>query len=430
MVGLLRNLLVGLVFFALALLSFMTGLGHPGEIVFDETHYVPAARELLSLNYNSNPEHPLFAKEMIAAGIALFGDTPFGWRFFSAFFGALSILAAFQISLHLFRSLTLASLTTWLLLTSITVTISARIAMLDSYTWPLMMISAAFLIASSGRRTPPVIVIACLVMGGAFLGLAAGSKWVAGIYAFLALMGLITARLFAVLRAGRPLYHVWLGRDFTAWPEFSLLFLSVVFGLTSLIVYFATFLPALFWQQDPLSLPGLFTFQFDMLNRQTLPLAENSYESEWWEWPLLLEPIWYHFQDAPKGGHEAILYIGNPVIFWGGLPAVIFTLVQGVRKQNGTALWLALAWLASWLIFAVLPKQIGFFYYYHGSGILLCFVIAAAMSLLPLGRGRNAIVGVFGLTATGVFLFFFPVIYATAIPTDQWTSYVWLPGWT
>ncbi|MEI9928571.1 MAG: hypothetical protein WDN44_13830 [Sphingomonas sp.] len=40
----------------------------------------PAAQTLLSLGGPRNTEHPLVGKELIALGIALFGDNPFGWR--------------------------------------------------------------------------------------------------------------------------------------------------------------------------------------------------------------------------------------------------------------------------------------------------------------------------------------------------------------
>ena len=59
-------------------------LAIPSKPYFDEIHYLPAARELLERGLYINREHPLFAKQLIALGIALFGDNPLGWRIFSA----------------------------------------------------------------------------------------------------------------------------------------------------------------------------------------------------------------------------------------------------------------------------------------------------------------------------------------------------------
>ena len=47
-----------------------------------------AARALLALSAPANIEHPPFAKELIAIGMRLFGDNPFGWRFMSTLAGS------------------------------------------------------------------------------------------------------------------------------------------------------------------------------------------------------------------------------------------------------------------------------------------------------------------------------------------------------
>ena len=56
----------------LALVCFRLGI--PSKPYFDEIHYLPAARALLAGSDWLNREHPMFGKEVIAAGIGLFGD--------------------------------------------------------------------------------------------------------------------------------------------------------------------------------------------------------------------------------------------------------------------------------------------------------------------------------------------------------------------
>src|SRR3546814_12530207 len=45
----------------------------PHTLVFDEVHYVPAARTMLALATPVNTERPLLGKAIIADGLALFG---------------------------------------------------------------------------------------------------------------------------------------------------------------------------------------------------------------------------------------------------------------------------------------------------------------------------------------------------------------------
>ncbi len=87
-----------------AILSRLVGLGHPHELVFDETYYVKDAFTLSQLGYEGSwpadanlafnagtptgyltapsfVAHPPVGKWIIAAGLALFGaGDPFGWR--------------------------------------------------------------------------------------------------------------------------------------------------------------------------------------------------------------------------------------------------------------------------------------------------------------------------------------------------------------
>jgi len=71
--------------------------------VMDEVFYVPAAQTLLQGNQcapyadNCNMEHPFLAKALIASGMAIFGPNDFGWRFFNAVLGSLSIPLLFGL---------------------------------------------------------------------------------------------------------------------------------------------------------------------------------------------------------------------------------------------------------------------------------------------------------------------------------------------
>src|SRR6188474_1696483 len=68
----------------------------PSTPFFDEIHYLPAARAILALSHPANPEHPPLGKELLALGIALFGDRPLGWRIMPVLFGTLGLFAAMR----------------------------------------------------------------------------------------------------------------------------------------------------------------------------------------------------------------------------------------------------------------------------------------------------------------------------------------------
>lgn len=92
-IGHLLLLLLGLHLFAM---SFPNG---SSDYVFDESYYVPAAKDLLKFIPN-NLEHPFFGKIWGALGIYVFGDNFLGWRIFYVVIGVLSVYALYKLALN------------------------------------------------------------------------------------------------------------------------------------------------------------------------------------------------------------------------------------------------------------------------------------------------------------------------------------------
>ncbi|MCP3063611.1 glycosyltransferase family 39 protein [Myxococcus sp. K38C18041901] len=91
--------LVGLV--AGVLLLHLLIIDQPAlSYVFDEAHYVPAARCLLD-GTACNEEHPPLAKVLIALSIQAFGDRGFGWRLPSVFAGSFTLVLLYLLTRRL-----------------------------------------------------------------------------------------------------------------------------------------------------------------------------------------------------------------------------------------------------------------------------------------------------------------------------------------
>lgn len=405
--GRLAALILGVGSFAL----FAYRIGQPPTIYFDETHYVPAARALIAHSGPVNIEHPLLAKTMIAAGMLIFGDNSLGWRLPSAFFAATSVVALFWIALMMFRNVAPAALAALLLVFNQTLFIQARIAMLEMPMTACILLSGGCFLrasraASGGRRWE--------YAGAVLLGLAVGSKWLAIPYAalFLSVAGWSKSR-----KGGHDLGFLI---DHVV-PDMAKL------GLVAVLSYLATFWPAFLYTDKPMTLGHLLGFQFEMLHAQSGHMPSHPYQSAWWQWPLMLRPIWYLFTKS-SGGYEAVLLVGNPIIYWGGVLIVLLSASGWLRRRSGSlqiALGMYLFSLAIWLL---IPKQIGFFYYYNLSAIALCLVIAAFFE----GYGQRGVrvLGWFTALSGAMFIYFYPIISALPLPTDNtWTNWVWMKSW-
>lgn len=113
-----------------------SGTGVQG-CVMDEVYYVPAAQALLSGEKcgpyldNCNLEHPFLAKAFIAAGIKLFGNNTFGWRFFEGLLGTASIPVLFGICWKLTKNRELSLIATFLLAFDTYFFVQSSIAVID-----------------------------------------------------------------------------------------------------------------------------------------------------------------------------------------------------------------------------------------------------------------------------------------------------------
>jgi hypothetical protein len=105
----------------------------PGEAVLRRDPLLPAARAILALSHPLNPEHPPLGKEILALGIALFGDRPLGWRIMPALFGTLGLFAAMRAMWFASASRFATIACGVLLVTAFPLFVQSRIAMLDIF---------------------------------------------------------------------------------------------------------------------------------------------------------------------------------------------------------------------------------------------------------------------------------------------------------
>ena len=121
----------------IAALAFLTlalvRIDIPSQLYFDEVHYLPAVRALMDFGTAANLEHPPLAKQLIAVGIWLFGDNPFGWRIMSVLFGTLALFAMMRAMWFASCNRAVSLLTGLFAGTNFLLFVHARIAMLDIF---------------------------------------------------------------------------------------------------------------------------------------------------------------------------------------------------------------------------------------------------------------------------------------------------------
>ncbi|SFK49000.1 Dolichyl-phosphate-mannose-protein mannosyltransferase [Sphingomonas sp. NFR04] len=423
-----RPWLVALLLGLAAQLLFTLHIDQPGQIMFDEVHYVPAAKTLIELSGPRNTEHPLLGKELIGAGMDLLGDNPFGWRLMPTLAGTATVLGVFAFLWILMRGRMRVAVTGAVLaMLNQSLFVQARTAMLDVFLGAFLLWGMVFLLWAMHGTPGQVRWRWC--MGAALLGLATAVKWAAAPYIAVFGLALIAVRLRDIRHARRPIAAALLSGDQPHWPGLSTLAALLLLGAISIPVYFATFAPTFFYLTGATEgLTGLLHLQREMYEAQTQVLPHHTYQSEWWSWPLMLRPIWF-FYEWDHGAQRGVLLIGNPVIMWGGLVAVLASYILWFRTKAWRPLAVALLWTFSVAIYAIIPKSLGFYYYYHLSAIFLCLVLPVTFHQFDRLRAKGWEEWYLALALVS-FGYFYPILSAAPLNDVQsYTHWMWLPSW-
>ncbi len=405
---------------------FLINIQHPYALFFDEVYYVPAARHLIDLSAPINEEHPPFAKCLIALGITIFGDNHWGWRLPSALFGGITLFGALMFTWELYRSARIAVLTGLFLIAGHLLFIQSRIAMLDIFMAAFLMLAlwqlAAAVRAEHGAWKR-------LAWAGAMLGLSIACKWTAAPY------GLVTSLGFLLWRAGLLGKRAWnpgtLLLDRTTGPVrgVSLVEAGLLLGLLPAIVYLATFLPMAFFAEKSVPVTHFLMYQWEIAKHQAGVMAPHPYSSAWWQWIIDERPIWYLYEQA-EGAIRGVLLLGNPIIMWAGLPALILSVVMGVKLKNWALFVPTGLWLVGVEIWIVLPKKVTFYHHYFVPSFFLIIALAATIEYLWLRDRKYVAPAILVLAALAVFVDFYPILAALPLSGAQaFNHWMWLPSW-
>ncbi len=140
--------------------------------IFDEAHYIPAVRKML-LGENVNLEHPPLTKILIALGIGLLGDNPWGWRTINIAFSAMSISLVGLLAYRVSKEIKLAMVSQMLIVTDVTFFNVGGFAMLDPPSIFFMLLSLYLLLMGKRVLSGLAMGLALLSKISAFIGLVA-----------------------------------------------------------------------------------------------------------------------------------------------------------------------------------------------------------------------------------------------------------------
>jgi dolichyl-phosphate-mannose--protein O-mannosyl transferase len=251
-----------------------------------------------------------------------------------------------------------------------------------------------------------------LALGIFFFYLAFSVKWTA----FFGLIGQIILLTIAFFWGSR----LYLREIITKIASFLRPLLATLFLLViGSSVYLITFIPYVAMGH---SLGELYNLQWSMYTFHSQLQATHPFSSEWWSWPFIFKPLWLYFQSLPNNMVSTITAMGNPVIWWVGLPIVLIALWKGFRERAPSYLFIGILYMFQWIPYAFISRSL-FIYHFYSNVPITIIALAAVLSESWSRPSERKFVVLFLAASLTVFITFFPVI--SGLPVPAWyTQYL------
>jgi dolichyl-phosphate-mannose--protein O-mannosyl transferase len=341
---------------------------------------------------------------------------PFGWRFMPAIAGILAVAAFYMVARRLFGRTGWASVAGLLFAFDFMHFAQSRMATVDVFV--LLFVLLAFWCLLENERRPesrPWLLGAGLALGG---GMA--TKWSAA-YAVGAVVLLFAAGEWRRLR----------GNAEPGAAARAAVRSIVCLAVAPLVVYAASWLPSVV-SPVGMSWAGVIERHIQMYRYHSALAETRWYSSAWWQWPLDLRPIWLYrgTVDIAPDRVASIVTMGNPGVWWAGTLAVPAAAVLAVLKRDRTAAWILVAFLCSYLPWAIGVRGLTFIYHFLPAVPFMILALAYCLGRLverfPLTR--LAVIA-YLVTVALIFALFLPLLSGIPVPRAYAQAMQWLGSW-
>ncbi|MDB4868908.1 MAG: phospholipid carrier-dependent glycosyltransferase [Cohnella sp.] len=400
------------------------------SMYFDEIYHGRTAYEFLHLMEPYENTHPPLGKVLLEIGVKLFGMTPYGWRFMAAVCGTLMVPVMFAAAKGMFGRTRYAFLAALLLVLEGFHLVESRMANVDIFgvTFTIMMYYAMYRFGETAWRNGGLGKgISWLALSGIFFGCASAVKW-NYMYGGVGLAFLFFLALRRQYRRARSEGEQGLGGR----TVLTLLAAFVFFVAVPAGIYAASYIPFEKATQAKDDWHNLWQYQKNMYDYHKGVKEQHPYASKWYTWPLMLRPVWYYGGvDLKPGDAQSIAAIGNPLIWWGGLLAMLASWWIGWRRRDRVVLTIAVMYLSFYVPWMVAPRSITFLYHYFPMVPLLILSLVWMMRWWEeRDYGKRRLTIWVCVVAASLFAWFYPVLTGATMSREVMNIALrWLPSW-
>lgn len=404
---------------------------------FDEVFY---PRTALDFIYHITPferTHPPLGKYFVMIGMLVFGVNPFGWRIMGTLFGVAMIPLMYLFGLKIFKKRFFAFCTAFLMMFDFMHFVQTRISTIDVYVTFFVILMYYYIYDYFIKKPYKVGLKKSLVplfLCGLILGIGAATKWIA-LYGAVGLL-----LIFIIVKLDEIAYYTAYRQSGLSSELFSKFWSKYFFKTALACILFFIIIPAIIYFASYTSImlvPGngvkeFFNNQAHMYSFHNELNIKHSYSSPWWAWPIMAKPIWFYGSKALAAEKltSSIICMGNPLIWWFTIPALIAGIIFAIRRKDKYMIVPIFGALFQYIPWMVVRRMAFIYHYFSVMPFLIIIMVYLLKIFSELGKPAKRIIYIYLILTALLFVMFYPILSGLVIPRWYATFLEWFPGWS
>jgi len=457
-------------------------ISYMNSTYFDEIYYARSAYEYANGQDAYEWSHPPLGKLLITIPVAIFGYSPFTYRLMGNLFGILLIPIMYILAKKLFKNRKWAILAGLIMMFDTFHFAHTRIALVDGFQVTFILLSVLFMknYIDLNKKDEFKKKAINLLLSGLFFGCAMATKWNAAYFGiglaitfFIHLLkqynvtikkiikGITVNRIikFASIMAIIPfvLYYLvfLIGSKSTAITFLKIYYLIVAFCVLLAFIIFMikdkellklfgicvlsfVVIPVVIYASSYLLFPnlsyyngtvgGIIDINQMMYNYHSTLDATHPFSSVWYEWPVMINPVWFFSGTTQEGVRMTITDIGNPAIWWVGIIGVCYLLINSIKDKDKNSIFLLIFILSTFIPYVFIGRLMFMYHYFITLPFVMLGIVAFIKWITEKLKNDRVYYGYIVLIII-MFIIFYPIVSGMPVGDDYIKALRWLPKW-
>lgn len=421
---------ITMLLFGIGLVIRLINLDVIDQEVFDEVHYIKFAESYLS-GLTVNDGHPPLGKYLIMLGIIILGHNFWGYRIFTALFGALITLQIIGLSWNISKDKTTALISGTLFVSSGIFIVDSRFALTNIFLVSTGLSSLIFYISGINSTEQNRHKLIKFICSGCLLGASAAVKW-SGLGYWLTILVLTIIGLIS-----KRVYKDKTG-NLSKLINISKIEIFLLLIVAPVLFYILVWIPHIILNpiESFSGLPNLdyFLYCFWEFQKNIVRINTSSnvldhshpYISPPLCWIFLARPVGFFFKQVDSL-FIVVQELGNPILWWSSTASVVMLIVRLLYQLSLPRVIIIVGFLSNYLPWFLVKRDL-FVYHYMPSLLFALLSLSLIISETVADRKWQSYLVVTLLVSTIIasMIFFMPIWLGLPLTPEQFYQRMWI----